>query len=168
MVDAGVCAFPRHVLRALAGPHCTRRRSPLTTQNPRSRRIFHADHLGRASAPTVSSASTEPPAVEPRRPSRAHDNTWSRRRTRTTRTPGGGSALPVQNTVSMLAAAAAASRSANPGGGRTAPVRLTSPANAERGGGGTPLADEARAAATARSAPGSSIRSPPAAAPYSS
>src|SRR5918999_1920368 len=145
--------------------HCSKRGTPAANQNRWSQAYFQAGGPGPDGEPTSSS---ETPYLDPGEPCRAHRRASSTRRIRITRTPDGGSASPVQITVRIPAAAAAARRNPWPGGGRTAPVRLTSPANAERGGGATPAAEEARAAATARSAPGSSTRIPPAAAPYSS
>src|SRR3972149_6874785 len=65
----------------------------------------------------------------------------------------------------MPAARPAASRSPIPAPKRTEPVSPTSPTNAVAGGGGVPQADEATAAARARSHAGSSIRMPPAVEP---
>src|ERR671919_228502 len=89
---------------------------PPRNSKPQVTGHFHADHLGRASAPTVSSASTEPPAAEPRRPFRAHDNTCAGRGTQTPRPPGGGPGPREKNPVPPPAPGAPPSRSATPAG----------------------------------------------------
>ena len=75
------------------------------------------------------------------------------------------SELAAANTRLTPQADAAESRASNPEAGLTAPVRLTSPTNAVSGGGRTPVAAEASAAAIARSQAGSSKRAPPTVAP---
>src|SRR5262245_59305501 len=68
-------------------------------------------------------------------------------------------------TRSIPAARAADNRWSRPGTGRTDPVSAISPTNAVREGGATPVPADASAAARARSAPGSSSRTPPTEAP---